>query len=85
MALKFRKVKRPRRRKNPGVAMTSALVAGGVIVGAVLVIRHMINKPAPAPRIPSASGGGETLSMSKPDATQLEDFSDVGGIFAGGF
>jgi len=88
MALKFRKVKRPRRRKNPGAATTTLLISGGVIVAAALFIRHMINRPAPkAPlRIPTASGGGmvKPLDMSRPDAGQLEGLSG-GGIFAGGF
>lgn len=84
MALKYHRVKRPRRRKNPDAALTTLLVSGGVIVLAALFIRHMINRPAPAPaapRVPSASGGGEvkSLDMSKPDASQLEG---VGGVFS---
>lgn len=83
MALKFRRVKR--RKRNPSAAKTSLLVSGGLIVGAILVIRHMMNKvPAAAkfaaPRVPKELV--EQIDMERGDVTQLEG---VGGIFAGGW
>lgn len=87
MSLKFRKVRRPRRRKrNPGAATKSLLISGGIIFASIWVIRYFMNKKAaalpalPAPRAPIASG--PALDMSTPDAGQLEG---IGGIFKGGF
>lgn len=89
MSLKFRRVKRPRRRKekNPGPALTTLLVSGGVILGGILVIRYMMGKatrtPLQTPKQLPIKGTAATLDMSRPDASQLEgDLVDgVGGIF----
>lgn len=85
MALKYHRVKRPRRRKNPDAANLTLLISGGVIIASALFIRHMINRPAtpdralPPHRAPVAAGPKPPLDMSKPDARQLEG---VGGVFS---
>jgi hypothetical protein len=87
VALKFRKVKRPRRRKesNPGAAVTTLLVSGGLVLGSILLIRYMMGKatrtPLQAPKQLPIKGTAATLDMSKPDAGQLEG---IGGIFTTG-
>jgi hypothetical protein len=91
MALKFRKVKRPRRRKNPDAAVKTMLVSGGVMIAAVLFIRYMMNRPAGVPKAPKKAlppVAKAPLDLSRPDASQLAgvEFSHLaGGIFAGGW
>lgn len=81
MALKFRRVKR-RARRNP--RSPSLLLTGGLVVGAVLLVRHLLSKiPAKvvAPtKIPQELV--EQIDLERGDVKQLEG---IGGIFAGGF